>query len=93
MAKQFQIPIILLHQLNRGLEHREDKEPRLHDLRGSGNIEQDADVVMMLHTNKKDQMKANVLKVLIEKGRMRGTGFCELYYDRPTQKISLMERI
>jgi replicative DNA helicase len=48
LSKEIQVPIILLSQLNRSLEGRQSKEPNLSDLRESGNIEQDADVVLML---------------------------------------------
>lgn len=49
LAKSLDIPVLLLHQLNRGVEGRDDKRPSLADLRDGGSVEQDADVVMMLY--------------------------------------------
>lgn len=49
IAVDLELPILCLHQLNRAVEHRDEKVPKLHDLRDSGSVEQDADVVMFLH--------------------------------------------
>ena len=49
IAVDLDVPVLCLHQLNRAVEHRDEKVPKLHDLRDSGSVEQDADIVMFLH--------------------------------------------
>ena len=62
LARQFNIPIIALSQLSRNVENRVDKKPILSDLRESGSIEQDADLVLMLYRNKDFHMKQNKIQ-------------------------------
>ena len=83
LAKELEVPILLLSQLNRNNEERTDKEPKLSDLRASGDIEQDADTVIMLHRPEYYKIEAfmdsgestkGIAQVLIRKGRQSGTG-------------------
>ncbi len=83
MAKEFNVPVLALSQLSRAVEARGGK-PRLSDLRDSGSIEQDADVVMFIHREDKYQDnpdKPNVAEIMIEKHRNGPTGKVELYFD------------
>ena len=82
-AKEMSIPVILLCQLSRKCEERIDKRPVLSDLRDSGNIEQDADVVIMLYRDeyyKPDTPDAGVAEVLIRKNRQGKTGTVPLAF-------------
>jgi replicative DNA helicase len=85
LAKELGIPIILLCQLNRGVEKRDDKRPTLADLRDSGEIEQDADVVMFTYRqayyDRNASAASNILEVIIEKNRNGPTGKVELLVD------------
>jgi len=82
LAKEFDIPVIALSQLSRAVEQRGGK-PRLSDLRDSGSIEQDADVVMFIHREQNDDGagKKQIAEILIEKHRNGPTGKIELYFD------------
>ncbi len=85
LAKELEVPVIALSQLSRNIEHRgENAEPRLADLRDSGAIEQDADVVMFIHRNKSDEegkTREEQTKLIIEKHRNGATGVLNLYFD------------
>ena len=85
LAKEMEIPVIALSQLSRAVEQRGGK-PRLSDLRDSGSIEQDADVVMFIHRedkmNKdKEPERPNIAEILVEKHRNGAVGSAELYFD------------
>jgi replicative DNA helicase len=82
LAKEFDIPVLALSQLSRAVEQRGGK-PRLSDLRDSGSIEQDADVVMFIHRDQNDEGggKKQDAEILIEKHRNGPTGSIKLFFD------------
>lgn len=92
VAKEFNIPIIALSQLSRNVETRTDKKPILSDLRESGSIEQDADLVLMLYQNDRlnsEQSFDNLNKIvdlIIAKQRNGPTGNIQLKFDKRRTK-------
>ena len=81
LAKELDIPVIALSQLSRTPEQRPDHRPVLSDLRESGSIEQDADIVMFLYRDdyyNPDTERKNVAEVIIAKNRQGSTGTVEL---------------
>ena len=90
IAKEFDCPVISLAQLSRGVEQRSDKRPMLSDLRESGSIEEDADVVLFLYRDsyysKNDEDKT--MEVIIAKNRNGGTGTVKAMYSKFTGVIS-----
>ncbi len=84
LARELNVPVIALSQLSRAVEQR-GGTPRLSDLRDSGSIEQDADVVMFLHRDMKegdnDAGRENVTNVMVEKHRNGAVGKIDLYFD------------
>ena len=85
LAKELEVPILLLSQLSRGVESRDNKRPRMSDLRDSGSIEQDADKVLMLYRDKyyNPQNEDDTTEILIEKNRgsEMGTGTVILKFE------------
>lgn len=84
LAKELNIPVLAISQLSRNSEMRTDQRPKLSDLRSSGSIEQDADVVLLLYREdkvKKDSEKKGIVEVMIEKHRNGPTGRIELFFD------------
>jgi replicative DNA helicase len=90
LSKQLDIPVILLAQLNRDVESREDKRPRLADLRESGAIEQDADVVIFIHRPDAydPEDRPGEVDLLIRKNRNGDVGTVQLTWKRSLMKFS-----
>jgi replicative DNA helicase len=94
IARELNVPLVALSQLSRSVESRQPKIPQLADLRESGSIEQDADVVAFLYREdyyEPDSERKNIMDVLIKKHRNGPTGGVELYFDREKQRIRSLD--
>jgi replicative DNA helicase len=94
LAKELNVPVLCLSQLSRAVESRGGK-PRLSDLRDSGAIEQDADIVMFIHREKDEEKgagKGSYTEILIEKHRNGPTGMVELFFDGDKAAFMDVER-
>jgi replicative DNA helicase len=94
VARELKVPLIALSQLSRSVESRSPQIPQLSDLRESGSIEQDADIVAFLYREdyyNPETDRQNVLDVLIKKHRSGPVGGVSLYFDRERQKISSLD--
>ena len=95
LAKELDVPILALSQLSRAVESRPDKRPKLHDLRDSGSIEQDADVVAFIYREaryREGTDRENIAEILIEKHRNGPTGKIELFFDQNKISFSDIEK-
>lgn len=95
LARELKAPVMALSQLSRAVEQRQDKRPMLSDLRESGAIEQDADVVMFLYRDDyydTETEKRNICEVNIAKQRNGPTGHIELYFLKEIGKFLGLER-
>lgn len=95
LARELHVPVIALSQLSRAVESRPDKRPQLSDLRESGSIEQDADVVMFLYRDEvydENTERKGIMDVLVRKHRNGPIGQAELYFKAETQSLKSVEK-
>ena len=97
LAKELKVPVIALSQLSRGVEQRQDKRPVLSDIRESGSIEQDADIVAFLYRDdyyrketddQEDAIEDNTVEVILEKNRSGARGTVKLIFQKEYNKFS-----
>jgi len=94
LARELRVPVIALSQLSRAVENRPDKRPQLSDLRESGSIEQDADVVMFLYRDDaydKETERPNIAEVIVAKHRNGPTGTVSLHFNRASSRFADLE--
>jgi len=95
LAKELNVPVLALSQLSRAVEHRPDQRPRLSDLRESGSLEQDSDVVLFIH--RKDRVdprgsEPNIAEIIVAKHRNGPIGSKELRFDPDLVSFKEIER-
>ena len=97
LGRELNIPVIAMAQLNRAVEAREGNRPRMSDLRESGAIEQDADVVILLHREEyykpKDESVRGIADVIVEKQRNGPTATIKLQFDRRLTRFNNLELV
>ncbi|MER2039690.1 MAG: replicative DNA helicase [Solibacillus sp.] len=90
MAREFNCPVVCLSQLNRGVEQRQEKRPVMSDIRDSGNIEQDADVIAFLYRDDyydKESESKNLLEIILAKHRNGPTGTVTVAFVKETGRL------
>lgn len=95
LARELEVPVLAISQLSRAVESRNPPIPKLHDLRDSGSIEQDADVVMFIYREdkyKENSDKKNMAEILVEKHRNGPTGKIQLYFNPEKVSFSSIAR-
>jgi len=95
IARELEVPVIALSQLSRGVEQRQDKRPMMSDLRESGSIEQDADIVSFLYRDDyydKESEKKNIIEIIIAKQRNGPVGTVELVFLKQFNKFVSIDR-
>lgn len=94
VARELNVPVLALSQLSRSVESRNPQIPQLADLRESGSIEQDADVVAFIYREdfyNPDTDRKNITDIIVKKHRNGPTGAIELYFDREKQRFRSLE--
>jgi len=94
LARELNVPVLALSQLSRAVEQRHPPIPKLSDLRESGSIEQDADIVMFIYREdraKKDSSRPNIAEILVEKHRNGPTGKVDLYFNQEKASFSTLD--
>jgi replicative DNA helicase len=94
IARELNVPLIALSQLSRSVESRSPQIPQLSDLRESGSIEQDADVVAFIYREdyyNKESERQNITDIFIKKHRNGPTGAVELYFDKEKQRFRSLD--
>ncbi len=99
LARELSVPVVVLSQLNRGVEGREGHKPRMSDLRESGSIEQDADVIILLHREdyyergNLEYEKTNMSEIIVAKQRNGPTGTVKLTFSEERTRFENLAHI